>query len=173
MTPKPVKKPLPPASLEPIPEPDLDSDAASLAIDDVDDLLDQDDLIAVEEPDSQELSLEEDGLSEMEKEGPFDLLKDPTLVMELSEDPVRLYLREIGEIELLDVDKEFWLATRIEAARRIEALSRAHPLARKKTAIRKGIYQALYVELLNRLEAPDRRYPAVRLCLSRYGVDPG
>ena len=34
---------------------------------------------------------------------------------ELSEDPVRLYLREIGEVKLLDSDSEFRLATQIEA----------------------------------------------------------
>jgi len=128
--------------------------ASSLAMDEVDDLLAEEDLSVVEEPDDQELSLEEDELAEFEKEEPLDLLKDPTLIMELSEDPVRLYLREIGEIELLGVDKEFWLATRIEAARRIEALGKAHPLARKgaavrsRTVVRKGIYQALFDELL-------------------------
>lgn len=148
MTPKSVKKPLPPPTPETTPEPELDSDADLLSIDDVSELLEQDDMIAVEEPDGQDLSLEEDELSELEKEEPLDLLKDPALVVELSEDPVRLYLKEIGEIELLDVDKEFWLATRIEAARRVEALSKAHPLARKKSAVRKGIYLALYEELL-------------------------
>ena len=141
---------------KPIPEsnlPELEV-ASSLAMDEVDDLLAEEDLSVVEEPDDQELSLEEDELAEFEKEEPLDLLKDPTLIMELSEDPVRLYLREIGEIELLGVDKEFWLATRIEAARRIEALGKAHPLARKgaavrsRTVVRKGIYQALFDELL-------------------------
>ena len=32
-----------------------------------------------------------------------------------TEDPVRLYLREIGRIELLDSDHEFWLSTRLKA----------------------------------------------------------
>jgi len=39
-----------------------------------------------------------------------------------SEDPVRLYLKEIGQIELLDATKEFHLSTRIEADRRIRKL---------------------------------------------------
>jgi RNA polymerase primary sigma factor len=140
-----------PISESNLPEPEV---ASSLAMDEVDDLLAEEDLSVVEEPDDRELSLEEDELAEFEKEEPLDLLKDPVLIMELSEDPVRLYLREIGEIELLGVDKEFWLATRIEAARRIEALGKAHPLARKgaavrsRTVVRKGIYQALFDELL-------------------------
>ncbi len=41
----------------------------------------------------------------------------PTL--EYSEDPVRLYLKEIGQIDLLDATNEFHLSTRIEADRRI------------------------------------------------------
>ncbi len=47
----------------------------------------------------------------------------PSVVsMELSEDPVRLYLKEIGQINLLDADSEFRLAARIEADRHIETL---------------------------------------------------
>jgi RNA polymerase primary sigma factor len=79
---------------------------------------------------------------------------DPTLLAEISEDPVRLYLKEIGSIELLDSDQEFWLAARIEASRRIDTLKRQHPLARgQPTAPGKskdgtaGIYAALYEEL--------------------------
>jgi RNA polymerase primary sigma factor len=141
-TPKPSQTETPPASEQP--KPDF---PVTLGLDDVDEFLVDDDILVVEEPDIQELSLEESDLAEMEKEEPLDILKHPALMLELSEDPVRLYLKEIGEIELLDVDKEFWLATRIEAARRIEALSRAHPLARKEVVVRKGIYQALYEEL--------------------------
>jgi len=44
-------------------------------------------------------------------------LKNPQVLAELSEDPVRLYLREIGEVKLLDSDSEFRLATLIEANR--------------------------------------------------------
>lgn len=42
--------------------------------------------------------------------------------LEYSEDPVRLYLKEIGQIELLDATNEFHLSTRIEADRRIRKL---------------------------------------------------
>jgi RNA polymerase primary sigma factor len=41
---------------------------------------------------------------------------------ELSEDPVRLYLREIGQVKLLGSDSEFRLATIIEADRLIGTL---------------------------------------------------
>ena len=48
-------------------------------------------------------------------EDPLEILEDPTLALELSGDPVRLYLKEIGQINLLDADSEFRLAARIEA----------------------------------------------------------
>lgn len=51
-------------------------------------------------------------------EDPLEILEDPAIAVELSEDPVRLYLKEIGQIDLLDADSEFRLAARI-AARRI------------------------------------------------------
>ena len=60
----------------------------------------------------------------------LNILKDPRVVAEISEDPVRLYLKEIGNIDLLSPDQEFWLATRLEAPRRLDLLSRQHPLAR-------------------------------------------
>ncbi len=46
------------------------------------------------------------------------------IAAELSEDPVRLYLREIGQVKLLDSDSEFRLATIIEARRLILTLAR-------------------------------------------------
>jgi hypothetical protein len=55
-------------------------------------------------------------------------IKNPEVAAELSEDPVRLYLREIGEVKLLDSD-EFRLATIIEANRFISTLRR-RPLVR-------------------------------------------
>lgn len=56
---------------------------------------------------------------------------------ELSEDPVRLYLREIGQVKLLDSDSEFRLATLIEADRLIGAL--------RKLKHRKGVSEACSV----------------------------
>ena len=131
-----------------------------LPLDEVNDLLIEDDLVLAEEPEIQDLAQEAEEFNGIEKEEPLDLLKNPALSGELSEDPVRLYLREIGEIQLLDAHKEFWLATRVEAARRIDALARAHPLARKGNAARKGIFQALYDELITawkRLQEDTRR----------------
>jgi RNA polymerase primary sigma factor len=116
--------------------------------DDVVDLLsDLDDSLSVEEPDSNILSMEAQDLESLAKDEPLELLDNPNLVMELSEDPVRLYLKEIGGIQLLDSHREFWLATRLEAARRMDSLSRGHPLARKSESAQ-GIYRAMYDELM-------------------------
>jgi RNA polymerase primary sigma factor len=41
---------------------------------------------------------------------------------ELADDPVRLYLKEIGRVELLESDQELWLTVRMEASRRGEAV---------------------------------------------------
>ena len=38
---------------------------------------------------------------EVVAEDPLEILEDPTIALELSEDPVRLYLKEIGQIHLL------------------------------------------------------------------------
>lgn len=45
-----------------------------------------------------------------------------SIALELSDDPVRLYLKEIGRVELLSTDQEMWLAIRMEAVRRLDVL---------------------------------------------------
>ncbi len=74
----------------------------------------------VGDPDLSMLSQQEDELFE---EDLLDL-KSPEVTAELSEDPVRLYLREIGAVKLLDSDSEFRLATIIEANRFVSTLRR-------------------------------------------------
>ncbi len=66
---------------------------------------------------------------------------------ELSDDPVRLYLKEIGDINLLTVDQEFWLATQMEADRRVQ--SAQERLGRDISLERDGrkVYRALLDDL--------------------------
>jgi len=80
---------------------------------------------------------------------PLDL-KSPELAAELADDPVRLYLREIGLVKLLDSDSEFRLATMIEANRLITSLRR-HPL-RKGLTNECAIYHALLAEMVTSWE---------------------
>ncbi len=145
----------PAASDEPSLE-DLNS-LADLAANGLDELLTDLDLPEpLEEPDEETLAMEVADLEKLAREEPLDLLEHPALMMELSEDPVRLYLKEIGDIELLDVDQEFWLATRMEAVRRVETLTRGHPLAWDEAGASK------------RRSRPDRRPSATRIYRAFY-----
>jgi RNA polymerase primary sigma factor len=80
----------------------------------------EDELLEKEEPDEQVLAQAGEEWTELVLEDPIEILEDPTIALELSEDPVRLYLKEIGQIHLLDADSEFRLAARIEAERRVK-----------------------------------------------------
>jgi RNA polymerase primary sigma factor len=53
--------------------------------------------------------------------------------LELADDPVRLYLKEIGRVELLESDHELWLTVRMESARRAEVI-RAGRASRPKAS---------------------------------------
>jgi RNA polymerase primary sigma factor len=77
-------------------------------------------------------------------------LKNPEVAAELSEDPVRLYLREIGQVKLLDSDSEFRLATMIEASRLVTTYRR-RPL-RKNLTLTCGIYHSLLADMFTSWE---------------------
>ena len=100
----------------------------------------------IDEPDEVMLAQANEEIAVLDEGEPLELLP-AALAGDLGEDPVRLYLKEIGEIELLSSDCEFWLAARIEAPRREEALLRGHPLARSGRDYALSIYKALYDEL--------------------------
>ncbi len=102
-----------------------------LPMDELDDLLSEEDqLLTGEDIDEDSITLEDEDIDILAKEEALEILRDPRIVSEINEDPVRLYLKEIGSIGLLSSDQEFWLATRLEAARRLDYLSRQHPLVR-------------------------------------------
>lgn len=86
-------------------------------------------------PDVEESDLSLDDPVDLDDE-PLEATR-PALTGELSEDPVRLYLREIGQVKLLDSDSEFRLSTMIEAHRFVERLERHVP--------RKGIGRATQI----------------------------
>ena len=121
---------------------------ATLPMDVVKEVLSEAGLEEKGEPDDATLSQEKKDLDQIAKDKPSEILKDPSMVVELSDDPVRLYLKEIGGIDLLDPNQEFWLATQMEASRRVESLTRQHPLIQKGDSLPRGIYKALYEELM-------------------------
>ena len=106
----------------------------------------------------------EEDLNGLAVEEPLELDK-VELAAELSEDPVRLYLREIGQVKLLDGDSEFRLATMIEARRLIVTLGRRG--AGQRAADSPIMYHAALSELITawsrmredagrlRIEMPD------------------
>jgi RNA polymerase primary sigma factor len=103
------------------------------------------DLINQDEPDDTVLAQTGDEWSEFALEDPLKILEDPAVAVELSEDPVRLYLKEIGQIHLLDADSEFRLAAMIEADRLIGVLQQ-HVGAADGTVN----YEALFANLAER-----------------------
>jgi RNA polymerase primary sigma factor len=90
------------------------------------------------EPDSALLIQQEDDLEDIS-------IRDHSLAAELAEDPVRLYLREIGQVKLLNADSEFRLATIIEANRLVTTLSKLKQ--RKGFSIEGSIYHSLISEM--------------------------
>ena len=70
----------------------------------------------LDEPDESSLT-EIDGAFSEENEAAKSLAAEKALPTESSDDPVRLYLREIGRVDLLDVNSEFRLATMVEGLR--------------------------------------------------------
>src|SRR5512133_2497463 len=109
-----------------IPDPaDLENDEMVAEVDDVD--------IAPED------------VAELEVDDTLDL-SHPALAEELSEDPVRLYLRAIGQVKLLDADSEFRLSTQIEAYRLIKVLS--HRVDRHGVDHLTTVYRAVIDEML-------------------------
>ena len=85
--------------------------------------------------------------------------RKPALALELSDDPVRLYLREIGQVKLLDADSEFRLASIVEARRLIKTIVRRRA-GRISVSEEKTIYQSVLSELItswNRAEEDVHR----------------
>ena len=111
-------------------------------------------VLELDEPDESSLvALEEEG----EEEEPRDTGR--------TDDPVRLYLREIGRVDLLDVNSEFRLATMIEGQRFVSG-SRCQ-LLRGSISVETNTYRTIVSDLLvfwetlkeqakkNKTELPD------------------
>ena len=71
----------------------------------------------------------------------------PKISSESSDDPVRLYLKEIGQVDLLDVDHEFWLATQLEAEKMLDKAENQLPDAKRGGVSIEDIFRSLYNDL--------------------------
>ncbi len=120
--------------------------------------LENDDMVPVD-VDDVDIVLED--AVELEVDDTLDF-SHPALAEELSEDPVRLYLREIGQVKLLDADSEFRLSTLIESQRLMETIK--HRVAdRPRISHLTLVYRAVVDDLLiswRRLEEDASRMDA-------------
>ncbi len=95
---------------------DLDFD------DDIDDA-DDDDLFALggKDDDVTDIVLDDDDLEDLDDDL---ILSESTKLdnISIADDPVRMYLKEIGQVPLLDTNRETWLSTQIAAERLVEQL---------------------------------------------------
>lgn len=107
-----------------------------------------DDMIAVEESDEPLSPQSLSEIGEILAAEPLEDIETTGLTVELSEDPVRLYLKEIGQINLLDADSEFRLAARIEAIRFINALKEKLPGDCDAAQVETELFLSVYDELL-------------------------
>jgi len=80
------------------------------------------------EPEENQVAVE--GLNGLEIEEPLELDR-AELAAEMSEDPVRLYLREIGQVKLLDANREFRLAAMLGGRRLVLLTMRRHRMGKQ------------------------------------------
>ncbi len=87
--------------------------------------------------------------SDEDEEAPDDPIEilEAAVTGDLSEDPVRLYLKEIGRIDLLDADSEFRLAARIEAERLLDQILISSDGDKGEPGYYKSVY-SIIVDLL-------------------------
>jgi RNA polymerase primary sigma factor len=70
-----------------------------------------------------------------------------SLPAELSDDPVRLYLKEIGRVELLSPNQELWLAVRMKADNMMGVLKSGRASRKRSSETAIAVQQALYDDM--------------------------
>ena len=83
----------------------------------------------------------------MEKEHTIPEPQGAEIRAALRDDPVQMYLNDIGTIDLLDVHQEFWLGARLLSTRRMDRTKREHPLVDTNNPSDSDIYTAIYDDL--------------------------
>jgi len=122
-------------------------------------------IFALDEPD--ERSLTEIAQEELEEEDGEEEEQDRK--PEQVNDPVRLYLREIGRVELLDVNSEFRLATMVEGKRFIQS-SRCQLPEEDSLSTETHTYRTIIADLLKFWEALKKAVEQMQTDLPDLGV---
>ncbi len=127
-----------------------DEDASQPGLDPEDDLPGDIDSDSVDMIDGETMEIEPDlngsiDLTEEAEEavGPEEI----PATLELADDPVRMYLKEIGRVELLESDHELWLTVRMESARRAEVIRAGRASRPKASEAHVAAEYALFADL--------------------------
>lgn len=98
-----------------------DAEEAKNDGDDIDDEFDDfDDALAVTDEGPGDLAFEEEEFDDLDEDALLESARMDTFA--LADDPVRMYLKEIGQVLLLDSNRETWLSTQIAAERLVQNL---------------------------------------------------
>ncbi|MDX1437215.1 MAG: sigma-70 factor domain-containing protein, partial [Anaerolineales bacterium] len=100
---------------------------------------------------SAENKLDEKSLKKLrklaDKAEDLEFIDNQEMILEIGDDPVRLYLKEIGLVDLLTSDKEIWLATRMEAAQVVKEKQKQVLVAKGSDSSLQLVYKELYDDL--------------------------
>lgn len=123
---------------------DTDSDQAANTMLELSDALDGDSVNGFLPTEEEILEIEEEITSDAST-----LLEHPVVTAELSEDPVRLYLKEIGQIKLLNAESEFRLSTRNEAKKRLDWLQKRSLPAKEQDDHLTGVFHQVIKDFMD------------------------
>jgi len=83
----------------------------------------------------------------MQKEHTIPEAEGANIRAALRDDPVQMYLNDIGTIDLLDVHQEFWLGARLLSTRRMDRVKRENPHVDTDHPNENDLYTAIYEDL--------------------------
>jgi RNA polymerase primary sigma factor len=115
--------------------------------DDLDEDLDEEEELSEELVQEMALADEMQRMERAQKQKNSARVPIPKISPETSDDPVRLYLKEIGQVDLLDSDHEFWLATLLEAPKLFDKTCKQNPIAKRGKGSEEATFKALYSDM--------------------------